>query len=131
MPPTIVRADQVRTTETPNAVMRTLASPTLSGTAGLSMWRVDMAAGQVGPHHRMSTEQVWTVLTGNPVIEVEGDDLSLAEGDTVLLPAGARRRVRAQDGAAFMVSGEASAVAVLVDADGAEPQPAATPPWIR
>ena len=36
----------------------------------LSVWRVDMAAGQVGPHHRMSTEQVWTVLTGDPVIEV-------------------------------------------------------------
>ncbi len=131
MPPTIVRADQVRTTETPNAVMRTLASPTLSGTEALSMWRVDMAAGQVGPHHRMSTEQVWTVLSGNPVIEVEGDVVTLTPGDTVVLPAGARRQVRAQDGADFLVSGAATAVAVVDGPTGAAPDAAATPPWIR
>ena len=42
---TTVRAGENRRTETPNATMTTLASPTLGSTAGLSMWQVEMAAG--------------------------------------------------------------------------------------
>ena len=58
----IHRADQ-RRTETPNAVMTTLASPTVGG-AGRSLWRVEMLPGAQGPEHSFDVEQVWTVLEG-------------------------------------------------------------------
>ena len=49
MATSLVRAGQARRTETPNALMTTLASPSQGPTAGLSMWRVEMRAGQQGP----------------------------------------------------------------------------------
>ncbi len=44
---TVIRRGQGRRTETPNAVMTTLASPTLGG-AEHSLRRVDMAPGASG-----------------------------------------------------------------------------------
>ena len=58
----LVRAGQARRTETPNALMTTLASPSQGPTAGLSMWRVEMRAGQQGPPHVFDTEHVWHLL---------------------------------------------------------------------
>ena len=48
MATSLVRAGQARRTETPNALMTTLASPSQGPTAGLSMWWVEMRAGQQG-----------------------------------------------------------------------------------
>ena len=62
MATSLVRAGQARRTETPNALMTTLASPSQGPTAGLSMWRVEMRAGQQGPPHAFDTEQVWHLL---------------------------------------------------------------------
>ena len=56
----VIRNAESRRTETPNAVMTTLASPTQGG-AGQAVWRVDMRPGQSGPLHAIDTEQVWTV----------------------------------------------------------------------
>ena len=36
----VVRAADTRRTETPNATMTTLASPTLGASGGLSLWQV-------------------------------------------------------------------------------------------
>ena len=46
----VIRCGEARRTETPNAVMTTLASPTLGG-ARQALWRVDMTGGQAGPLH--------------------------------------------------------------------------------
>ena len=51
------------TFETPNAVMCTLAAPSL-GTADLAVWTVEMRAGQAGPLHTADQEQVWVMLAG-------------------------------------------------------------------
>ena len=59
----VIRHADSRRTETPNAVMTTLASPSQGG-AGQAVWRVDMRPGQAGPRHVIDTEQVWTVLAG-------------------------------------------------------------------
>jgi quercetin dioxygenase-like cupin family protein len=122
----VVTAAENRRTETPNAVMTTLASPTQGETAGLSLWRVSMTRDAEGPHHVFDTEQIWTVLSGSATVLV-GDDLhQLTTGDTVVIPAGVARRITAGDGFEALVAGHGGAVAQVVG----EPDPRGTPAWI-
>lgn len=114
---TVVRHAENRSIETPNAVMTTLASPTLGG-ARQALWRVRMSAGAAGPHHRMSGEQVWTVLDGAVSVELRGDPPTvLSRGDTIVLPAGWLRRLTADPltGASALVTGPGDARAELAD----------------
>ncbi|GAA1267012.1 hypothetical protein GCM10009677_19270 [Sphaerisporangium rubeum] len=94
---TVIRREQCRTTETPNAVMTTFASPAQGG-AGIAVWRVDMAAGQAGPPHAFDVEQVWTVLDGGATVELGDETSEVAAGDTVVMAAGVPRRVRSGTG---------------------------------
>lgn len=112
----VIRAAERRRTETPNAVMTTLASPTQGG-ARQAVWRVDMQAGQAGPPHAFDAEQVWTVLDGGATVELDGEALAVAAGDTVVLPASAPRRIVADPGAGFaaLVAAPAGARATLED----------------
>ncbi|MDX3456106.1 cupin domain-containing protein [Streptomyces sp. ME02-8801-2C] len=96
----VIHHAESRRTETPNAVMTTLASPTLGG-AGLAVWRVDMRPGASGPLHAFDAEQVWTVLDGGATVEIEGGTHVLVPGDTVVMPADVARRVHADPEAGF------------------------------
>lgn len=96
----VIRHAESRRTETPNAVMTTLASPSQGG-AGLAIWRVDMRAGQQGPPHAIDTEQVWTVLDGSATVELDGERVTIAPGDTLVIPAGTPRRVTVDGGVGF------------------------------
>ena len=96
----VIRRTETRRTETPNAVMTTLASP-MQGGAGQAVWRVDMRPGQAGPLHAIDTEQVWTVLDGGATVELDGQALAIGPGDTLILPADAPRRVSADPAAGF------------------------------
>jgi quercetin dioxygenase-like cupin family protein len=126
MTATLVRAGHARLSETPNAVMTTLASPSQGPTAWLSMWRVEMRAGQQGPPHVFDDEQIWHLLAGEAEIIAGTGQLLLRKGDTVVLPAGVERRVTARTDAEFVVCGRGDAV-VLVPGEAA---PRGTPPWI-
>ena len=88
----VIRHAESRRTETPNAIMTTLASPTQGG-AGQVVWRVDMNPGQTGPLHGIDTEQVWTVLAGAATVELAGEPLVIEPGDTLVIPADAPRRL--------------------------------------
>ncbi|WP_051133001.1 hypothetical protein [Nocardia paucivorans] len=77
----IIRQSETRRTETPDAVMTTLASPTLGGSSQL-LWRVEMTADNRGPMHSCDTEQIWTILTGRASFDLDGT------------PRGHRRRYR-------------------------------------
>lgn len=123
----LVRDGQARRTETPNALMTTLASPTQGPTAALSMWRVEMRAGQQGPPHVFDTEQIWHLLTGQAQLSVGTEQLVLGPGDTVVLPAGTQRQVAARADAQLIVCGHGDAV-VHVPGEAA---PRGTPPWIE
>lgn len=121
----ILRARDARRHETPNAVMSTLASPSL-GSAELSLWRVVMTAGQRGPEHTFDVEQVWTVLTGAADVELNGEIHGVEPGDTLILPAHAVRQIAAGGGGfEALVAARGSARAAL--ADGTDK---GTPPWI-
>jgi quercetin dioxygenase-like cupin family protein len=124
--PTTVRAAESRRTETPNATMTTLASPTLGPTEGLSLWRVEMEAGAAGPFHTFDSEQLWTALTGEVTIALDGAPTELGAGDTVVIPAGVERQVTARTAARLIVCGAGHAVVTVPG----EEEPRGTPPWI-
>jgi quercetin dioxygenase-like cupin family protein len=126
MAPVPVRPAQARRTQTPNAVMTTLASPSLGASQGLSLWRVEMEPGQRGPVHVFDSEQVWHLLDGRAEITVDGAVVPLAAGDSLVLPAGAVRQVTAAGPTAFLVCGHAAAVVTVPGEDA----PRGTPPWI-
>jgi quercetin dioxygenase-like cupin family protein len=133
----VVRRAETRRTETPNAVMTTLASPTQGG-AGQSVWRVDMRPGQAGPRHAIDTEQVWTVLDGGAAVELGGQVLTVGPGDTLILPADAPRRVSADPaaGLAAIVAAPAGSRAYTLDGTRVAPGCAApdgdklVPAWV-
>ncbi len=108
-----IRAVKARQTETPNVLMTTLASPSQGPTAQLSMWLVDMRAGQQGPPHFFDTEQIWHLLEGDVDIAVEGEHMALSPGDTLILPAGSVRQVSAHTDVRLVVCGHGYAVATV------------------
>jgi quercetin dioxygenase-like cupin family protein len=112
----VIRRAETRRTTTPNAVMTTLASPTL-GSADSALWQVEMLPGQTGPVHTFDRQQVWTALDGGATIELDGDQLTIRPGDTVILPVGAFRRVLADPDTGFtaIVTAAAGARASLPD----------------
>jgi quercetin dioxygenase-like cupin family protein len=122
----LVKRAHARTTSTPNATMTTLASPTLGATNGRSLWLVDMVAGATGPLHVFDTEQIWTVMDGNAEIEIDGVAYPLDSGDTLVIPAGADRQVRATAACRMLVTGDGGATARVVG----ESESRGTPPWI-
>src|ERR1700739_802879 len=99
----------MRRTETPNAVMTTLASPTQGPTAQLSVWRVEMRAGQQGPRHVFDSELVWHVLVGE-VDGTIGDPTALPRaGDAVVLQAMAERQISAVTATQIIACGRGNA----------------------
>lgn len=123
---TVIAAAQARRSETPNAVMTTLASPTQGG-AGIALWRVEMAPGAAGPEHVFDVEQVWTVLDGAAVVVVDGAPHPLAPGDTLILRGGQVRRIQADPDAGFTAVAAAAPRARALLADGTD---RGVPPWI-
>jgi quercetin dioxygenase-like cupin family protein len=122
----VVSRAQARTTVTPNATMTTLASPTIGATAGLSLWRVEMNAGQQGPWHTFDTEQLWTVESGTVVLVSVDGDIIMNPGDTAVIPAGAERQITATSDVRLIVCGPAGGVAQARGEDA----PRGTPAWI-
>jgi len=122
----LVRAGGRRRSETPNGVMTTSASPTLGGTSGLSLWWVEMAAGASGPEHTFDVEQLWSVVEGSASVTVDGTALEVSAGDTLVLPAGVPRQVRARSALRVAVCGAGNAVASVPG----ESQSRGVPPWI-
>src|SRR5579863_5932236 len=107
----LIRATERRRTETPAAVMTTLASPTQGETAGLSLWEVAMTEGNSGPLHVFDTEQIWTVLEGKLSIDIDGITQTLSAGDTFVIPGDLERRVAAKTDVHLVVCGHGNAVA--------------------
>ncbi|MFK0011189.1 cupin domain-containing protein [Streptomyces sp. NPDC091027] len=83
-------------TATPNATMTGLAAPN-RGSAELSTWDVAMSAGATGPEHSADREQVWLLLAGSLEVTSGGRTERVAAGRTLVLPAGALRRIAAPE----------------------------------
>jgi quercetin dioxygenase-like cupin family protein len=122
----LTRTHEVRRTETPNAVMSTLASPSQGATREFSMWTVQMRAGQRCPLHSFDSEQIWHVLDGQVEIAIDGEQLQLVAGDTAVLAAALERQVIALSDAQMIVCGRATAIASVTG----EAAPRGVPAWI-
>jgi quercetin dioxygenase-like cupin family protein len=88
----VIRAAQSRRVQAPSGLITTLASPAQGG-AGLAVWRMDITPGAAGPVHAYDTEQVWTVISGRATVELDGGAVAVAQGDTLVIPAGATRQM--------------------------------------
>src|SRR5690349_18612342 len=64
-----------------------------SGSTELCAWRVSVEPGVAGQGHRVTKEEVFLVLTGQPTLTVDGDRHPLRVGDVVLAPAGSGVRL--------------------------------------
>jgi quercetin dioxygenase-like cupin family protein len=116
----------MRCTETPNAVMTTVASPTQGPTTELSVWKVQMRAGQQGPLHVFDREQVWHVLGGEIDVVVDDASVRLRPGDAVVIAAATQRQITARADADLIVCGRGDAVASVPG----EADSRGTPAWI-
>ena len=121
-----VRSEAMRRSETPNAVMTTLASPSQGPTAHLSVWRVEMKAGQRGPRHVFDSEQVWHVLDGEVDVTIGDQTARLRAGDAVVLEAMAERQISAVTATQIIACGRGHAEVFVPGEDVAR----GTPPWI-
>lgn len=122
---THIRAGSERRTETPNATMTTLASPTQGQTMALSLWRVEIHQGQRRPRHIVDSEEIWHVLHGEVVITVGHESFELTDGDTLVIPENVARHIDATADAIMLVCGFGDALVTVPD----EPTTPGTPPW--
>ncbi|MGA5816290.1 cupin domain-containing protein [Kitasatospora sp. NPDC094028] len=95
--------------------MTTCASPTQGSTA-LALWRVEMPADRQGPLHAMETEQIWTFLSGSATVLLGEETLTVAAGDTLVLPAGVVRRIASVEAFAAVVASASPSRAYNPDA---------------
>jgi quercetin dioxygenase-like cupin family protein len=126
MPANSIRAEAMRRTETPNAVMTTVASPTQGPTSELSVWKVHMGAGQQGPLHVFDREQIWHVLDGQVDVAFDDESIHLRPGDAVILVAGTPRQITAVVDVDVIVCGRGDAVASVPG----ETDTRGIPPWL-
>lgn len=123
--PVILRTE-TRRSETAGGVMTTLASPT-QGDATRAIWRVEAHPGVPGPSHVFDVEQIWTFLTGGAAVVLDGENLDVVAGDTLVIPAETVRQVTpdADHGFTAIVTAAAGALAGAPGADSG-----VVPPWI-
>lgn len=111
---------------TPGGTMTSLASPS-RGTRELAVWRVHMKPGASGPVHALDHEQIWVALSGRLAATVADKAVAVAEGETLILPAGVLRQLSNTATVPFeaLVTSPAETRAAL--ADGKD---VGIPPWI-
>jgi quercetin dioxygenase-like cupin family protein len=135
----VIRSADARRTPTPNAVMTTYASPTQGGSTA-ALWHVAMNPGTTGPYHAFDAEQIWTVLSGGFVVELDGEKLTVGTGDTLIAPAHLPRRVYADADTGFTAIVTAPADALAYNPNDVTPPGACAlaprdaervaPPWM-
>lgn len=113
----VIRNAERRRTQTPNAVMTTLASPTQGG-AAIAVWRVDMQPGQAGPLHAIDAEQVFTVLEGGATVLLGARTVQVGPGDTLVMPPDVPRQITADPQAGIVAIGTAPAGMLAYALDG-------------
>jgi mannose-6-phosphate isomerase-like protein (cupin superfamily) len=86
------------------STIRVLLDAALGGAAEQSLAEATLGPGQgTERHYHARSEEIYVFLAGGGEMEVEGKGGAVAEGDAVLIPAGAWHSVRAgADGARFL-----------------------------
>jgi quercetin dioxygenase-like cupin family protein len=84
-------------------LIKAAATPTFNDIPGLSVcglaapsrgaretcvWRITIAPHTSGTPHAVSREEIFVALAGQGRVEIDGEDLPVAVGDTLIVPAG-------------------------------------------
>ncbi|MFC4783771.1 cupin domain-containing protein [Nocardioides sp. MAHUQ-72] len=120
-----VSPDTARKVSTPAATMVTLASPTTAPALDLAVWRTELPAGSVGPHHTIDVDQFLVVLSGAVRAEIDATSYDVRPGEGLKLPAGTVRVLSAggTEPAVTLTVGHPDAFATV---GGGDPVPV---PW--
>ena len=98
------------------------------GSSQLAAWQADFPPHTPGQVHRMSVEEVFRMLTGTLVIDIEGERAELSSGDVVAVPAGVSFCVT-NDGDDPATAWVVTPVGMTVTMEGASTSMA--PPWAQ
>jgi mannose-6-phosphate isomerase-like protein (cupin superfamily) len=75
----------------------------LHHTAEQSLAEASLPAGaETQRHHHALTEEIYVVLEGTAMMEVDGSRRSVGPGDAILIPAGARHQISAETALRFL-----------------------------
>jgi len=88
----VTRIADAPTFETPNATMRTLASPSRYEST-LAVWQATLQPGATGPEHWMNANQVYVVLSGSLAVTIDGTREVAGIGDSIFVPGNALRQI--------------------------------------
>ena len=86
------------------STIRVLLDARAGGAANQSLAEAELAPGQeTQRHYHAATEEIYVLLAGSAEMEVEGERSSVAPGDAILIPAGARHQIVAgESGVRFL-----------------------------
>jgi quercetin dioxygenase-like cupin family protein len=98
------RDDAEAFTTLDGSTIRVLLDSVLGGAANQSLAEAVLEAGQsTQRHYHAASEEVYVLLEGGGLMEVEGDTSEVCAGDAVLIPAGAWHQITAgPDGARLL-----------------------------
>jgi mannose-6-phosphate isomerase-like protein (cupin superfamily) len=78
------------------STIRVLLDAAAGGAANQSLAEAELAPGrETQRHYHAATEEIYVLLAGSAEMEVDGARASVAPGDAILIPAGARHQIRA------------------------------------
>jgi mannose-6-phosphate isomerase-like protein (cupin superfamily) len=100
MAATFIRAADAPRFEVHGAQVIGYASPT-RGSQSVATWRLVLAPGLESPHHQLSVDETFVVLTGSAEFEVDGAKVRVGAGDGVTVQANTSFRIRAVGDTSF------------------------------
>ncbi|WP_034271846.1 cupin domain-containing protein [Actinospica robiniae] len=96
-----------------------------TGSGELCAWSTRLPPGQSGAGHRISREEIFLVLEGNPRVSIDGQESTLAPGDVVVAPAHSVLRLDNLDAADALIWAATSMGLSAELTDGSK----VSPPW--
>src|SRR6187551_2290227 len=90
-------ATQTPFTTADGSTIRSILDRTNAPVQNQSLAEASLRAGQsTQRHHHKVTEEIYFILEGQGIIEVDGDRRAVGPGDAILLPPGAWHTIRAE-----------------------------------
>lgn len=80
------------------STIRVVHDARLGGAFKQSLAEATLAPGTATRrHHHARTEEIYVVVAGSGLMEVDGETRAVSEGDAILIPPGAWHQIRADD----------------------------------
>lgn len=120
----ILRFEDAPEYDLAGARIRGFASPSRGATETMC-WRIELGPAQTLPPHRHDREEVVHVVSGSLTAVLDGKETAVAEGDTVMIPAGTLHRTFTRESERAMLLAMMPAGTIMIRPDGER----VVPPW--